>query len=681
MAEEQIKIRIQADAADFKTIMDAVNAKLAETGKTATIVSGSVKILQKELDNTANSFAKVGNAAQSSADKMKSSNQVYTHFALVLQDLPYGFRGIQNNLPALIGDFAGLAGPIYLAGSAIIAFFTAWDMGLFKSKDGVDELKKKTKELRDEIIGSSQSAREQGITLLAYVKIAQDTTETEKVRTEALKKANIIYGEHNEKLTLANINTEKVKKGLDGYIQSLIQLAVAQKYAGQIADNIIEQNKIQADIDEANIRRQKLLEEIRGKQTNKSRDLVDVYNDYYKVLDEIAGLEKNNKTSLDIGTKTMEEHSKAVKKAIELSSEFGKTQKVKEDKPKVSNYYEKDAQATFDYYKDNLFQAEFYFNQLNEIRKNNALMTAIINKASAEELSTIEHTYEQNSLNFHQEIENKKFSIREQSSNRQKQLSEADLRDKKKILDREFQNELDAIQNKLDAELKGHKKEPLKQQEDYKQAIAGYVLMAMQLGLTAEEVDKLQDKINKLNSTAEGAAAAFTPLGDILNNLATNVLVELGTQIGGLLTGAEFSLSGFFGLIADALIKIGTHLVLISQLFLTVDALFASGGALAPFAIPIGIAAIAAGIALKSSLGSSKNDTKKFANGGVISGPTYGLMGEYPGAKSNPEVVAPLDKLKSMIGGVGNGEFVLRGSDLVLALNRSNSSLNLRRGS
>ena len=115
----------------------------------------------------------------------------------------------------------------------------------------------------------------------------------------------------------------------------------------------------------------------------------------------------------------------------------------------------------------------------------------------------------------------------------------------------------------------------------------------------------------------------------------------------------------------------------ISKLFIAIKSLFASGGLLAPFAIPIGIAAIAAGVALKNSI--SKNKPQAFANGGIISGPTYGLMGEYPGAKSNPEVVAPLDKLKSMIGGGGSGEFVLRGNDLVLALQRSNSSLTLRR--
>ena len=47
------------------------------------------------------------------------------------------------------------------------------------------------------------------------------------------------------------------------------------------------------------------------------------------------------------------------------------------------------------------------------------------------------------------------------------------------------------------------------------------------------------------------------------------------------------------------------------------------------------------------------NMIPSFADGGIVSGPTMGLMGEYPGVKSNPEVIAPLDKLQSMIGGGG----------------------------
>jgi hypothetical protein len=79
-------------------------------------------------------------------------------------------------------------------------------------------------------------------------------------------------------------------------------------------------------------------------------------------------------------------------------------------------------------------------------------------------------------------------------------------------------------------------------------------------------------------------------------------------------------------------------------------------------------------------LGSLAFPPKKMANGGIVSGPTMGLMGEYPGASHNPEVVAPLDKLKTLIGNDSGGQFVLKGNDLILAINRSNSALNLRRG-
>jgi len=66
----------------------------------------------------------------------------------------------------------------------------------------------------------------------------------------------------------------------------------------------------------------------------------------------------------------------------------------------------------------------------------------------------------------------------------------------------------------------------------------------------------------------------------------------------------------------------------------------------------------------------------EYANGGIISGPTLGLMGEYSGARSNPEVVAPLDKLQGMIGQTGQnvnvgGEFRIQGQDLVVALQRA----------
>lgn len=66
-----------------------------------------------------------------------------------------------------------------------------------------------------------------------------------------------------------------------------------------------------------------------------------------------------------------------------------------------------------------------------------------------------------------------------------------------------------------------------------------------------------------------------------------------------------------------------------------------------------------------------------FANGGLVTGPTLGLIGEGSGTSmSNPEVVAPLDKLKSILdSSMGGGQFVastrLQGSDLLLVVERA----------
>lgn len=70
----------------------------------------------------------------------------------------------------------------------------------------------------------------------------------------------------------------------------------------------------------------------------------------------------------------------------------------------------------------------------------------------------------------------------------------------------------------------------------------------------------------------------------------------------------------------------------------------------------------------------------KFADGGIAYGPTLGLFGEYSGAQNNPEVVAPLNKLRSLIepaGGVG-GDVVFRieGRTLVGILNKTQNTRN-----
>ena len=97
-----------------------------------------------------------------------------------------------------------------------------------------------------------------------------------------------------------------------------------------------------------------------------------------------------------------------------------------------------------------------------------------------------------------------------------------------------------------------------------------------------------------------------------------------------------------------------------------------SFGPAATFVLP---ALIAGATALISS------SFSKFADGGIVSGPTMGSVGEYPGARSNPEVIAPLNKLQGMIGGAGGaanvnvtGSVRVDGQDLLIAIERANET-------
>ena len=724
MADNQmVQVDFQFNLGNVPESAKAFTKYLETMGVNLKFTKASTDALASSVDHLAVSQSKATAAGEAASSSLKKTNQQWTNFALVIQDLPYGFRGIQNNLPALIGGFAGMTGGLYFAASAVIAFFTAWDNGMISFGNSTKLAKEYTKNLAEGFAAET-------VKLDSLYRVATDVSAAMNERILAAKTLKEIYPGLLSLYSEEDILLGNAKDAYDELTSTLWQYAQAKAAEKSLEDLAKKRNEL-------TIERTKLLQvqayrQLKVYQKTKALTLDQMtfmqrleslvmsmggdqllLNDVQALGQVSEALYKNseaskalNEEALDYKNILDDNVNAAEKLAIAQGKDTGSkaaaaaNKKALADKKAADKKYAADKKAALE--EVNKSEVEAYlstlslqdkeeyavnkkFIDLEAKAKQYGISTIGLEEARLKEINSIKEKYDlkekersEKSIKSNSEWESK---IAVDSTKAMLDIREAKAKEEKKILDREFQNEMDAIQNRLDAQLKGHKKEPIKQQQDYNEAIAGYILMAMQAGKTAEEIDKLQDKINKVKSTAEGTAAAFTPLNDILNNLATNTLVELGTQIGNVLSGGEFSLSGFFSMIADALIKIGTHLVMVSKLFLAVDALFASGGALAPFMIPIGIAAIAAGVALKGSLSNKNADTKKFANGGILSGPTMGLMGEYPGAKSNPEVVAPLDKLKSMMGGGGNGEFVLRGSDLVLALQRSNYSLNLRRGS
>jgi hypothetical protein len=123
--------------------------------------------------------------------------------------------------------------------------------------------------------------------------------------------------------------------------------------------------------------------------------------------------------------------------------------------------------------------------------------------------------------------------------------------------------------------------------------------------------------------------------------------------------------------IGDFLVQLGTSLIVPELATVKFkESLFTNPKA----AAAAGAVAVTAGLATRAII----ENGPRFANGGIVSGPTLGLVGEYPGASTNPEVIAPLDKLQSMLGGMGSGEngFIaetrVSGRDLALVLSRYN---------
>jgi len=85
-----------------------------------------------------------------------------------------------------------------------------------------------------------------------------------------------------------------------------------------------------------------------------------------------------------------------------------------------------------------------------------------------------------------------------------------------------------------------------------------------------------------------------------------------------------------------------------------------------------------AGVAEIAGVIASIKNMAKFADGGIVSGPTMALVGEYAGASSNPEVIAPLNKLRELIpaGSAGtvvlDHEIVIDGSKLKIVMRNTN---------
>ena len=185
---------------------------------------------------------------------------------------------------------------------------------------------------------------------------------------------------------------------------------------------------------------------------------------------------------------------------------------------------------------------------------------------------------------------------------------------------------------------------------------------------------KIDDKSR--SQIAQDMDQLTTDIAKSVETLGEDLAIGLGEALGNALSGQGNPFEDFakviLGSIANFTKTVGKQLIAYGIAISKFKAAFVNPAA----AVAAGIAMVALGTAVASQLKAGPS-VPAFADGGIVSGPTLGLMGEYPGASSNPEVIAPLDKLKTLMKPEqSSGGFIasttIQGRDLAIVLERYN---------
>jgi hypothetical protein len=654
-----------------------------------TLVSNGIDPTDKKIVQLKNDYDKLNQTMNNGQGSLKDANKKWTSLALVVQDLPYGFRGIQNNLPALFGSIAAAAGPAYFAFSALVALVTAYEKEI-KALFITTTAAEKQQELLNNVVKASGTAfvdaQTEVISLTQKVKLAKEGyIDKQSVIDDYNKTIGETIGEQK---TLEGVNQALINQGpaYVDYMNKMAMAVAASKLVAQETENIIRTS---------------------AKSTS---EFVSVFEAFISGKLNIGGMvpsmiassqaalkvgEKNKKSQLTTAEQTRVGYVKIMEDMYKAAGEAAKKAGVvpggKKDKVKKDTYLKDFANSLKEeekLFKDNLS------NQLSFAEGNNTKKVEILGQAMSDLIAwhnqgIIEESFYQNTLaDLYKQTYNLKAGLLRDEQNEKDKIA----KENEQIENRQLQNSLDALKIESDAAMKianstgkATSSERIAILEQYKNALYDLAFMGK---WTAEQLDKISDALVRVDGEIKGSQdnlrdykITWTDTMNSINksilDFVANSINYLAESLGKALAGEKIEVfKGLALLLADSLIDIGKALVAYAlPVLLALTLLKKPSIPTAIAAIAAGTVAIAAGSFLKSKLNTDK--TQKFANGGIISGPTMGLMGEYPGAASNPEVVAPLDKLKDLIGGgTGTLEARISGNDLLILMNKASRNNN-----
>ena len=673
MADNQIvKIEFDFDLGNVPASVKKFNQYLQDVDLNLKVTKKSAKQLGDQVAQTGKQLGDAGNS-------IKKGNQQWMNLALVVQDLPFGFRGIQNNLPALVGGIAGVSGAFYFAASAAIALFTAWDMGAFGATKSTNNWAKALKETNDEIRNTLNYTNSEVSNLQGLVDVMLDVNTTESLRKKALQEAvdAISKVDEAEGKKIKTYGDAIVAIGLytEAIQQQQMQEVIGKKIAEITIGQIEKRNKLSIETAKA------------------SKGIHPI--DFFMGNTELSNL-KSEIISNETLLRQLEDLRKGNTKALLLNpfSKYNAKSEVKEKKGKTTEQLAKEKQDAID--AANNAETKAFINTLDERaqKEYKAGLELIdgLEKMKAAGFSdsiTYYSAYRQTMLNIAKQYDDKEAKIAKDNADKIAKIqldNRYDIANAILKINEEFaKKDIENVNAQLSSTLKATKGNYQGQKDAINAAITKlteYRDAAKEAGYGTVQFD---DAIKKLGFSLEGLVDPIenfnAQLSSIINSTLADLAGSLGESIANSLLGTgglKDALNGFLSILASGLIQVGELAVATGFAILGIKKALET---LNPYvAIAAGIALIALGSFVRGSL-SKKSEkmgsgTAKFANGGIVSGPTMGLMGEYPGAQNNPEVIAPLDKLKGLMGGGGTLEARISGNDLLVLVNRAQRNNN-----
>lgn len=633
--------------ARYGRALDAIEKRMLEINK----ISGSA----------ANGLGRFGQASG-------SAGLAVTNLGRVLQDAPFGFIGIANNLNPLLESFQRLRAETGSTGKTLKALSAsligAGGIGLalsavtFVAAGGIDTIKKffaqfgdanknitKAKEFLAELRSGMQirfeaSGSVQGeiAEVAALAKVVRDETAAKDERLAAIERLKKINKSYFGDLSLEKSSIEGLKSAQEDYTKALIEQAVIKGFSEEISKASVElfnQKKALAELgtqvlktgEDALKARRKLdaldLSDLNssfaagplGQAFAKAQSAADKANKAYNQQSEIV-----NKLQGNIANYTSE-----INAAVAASLKIKPLDDPKEGQNGTVDQFQKQLDAlekirtvqkdvTDEQIKgfrdaaravDDLVKTE---QQIFDLKVKITLRDAAKNGLSKDEVQNLIKSYRK-------QLEDA-FTL-------QAETREATIRVKPSVTFERADTTPEEIKSEV-AKATGLDKR-IEIATDY----------SIDLKLFGKDFADQQEEVRRRLETF------FRSVQETVNNFRVQAFASIGEGIGNAISGGSLQdiITPLITTIGDAIIQMGRAAIQAGLQVLVLKRALASLAANPAIAIGVGIAAVALGTALKNSF--NKQKLPKFKEGGVASGPLSGYNVELHGR----ELIVPLDRL------------------------------------